>query len=192
MWILMNIVLFALGALTWTFAEYALHNWVGHKLKGRTDISREHLAHHSKQHYFTSTKKKILTACQVILPMFLVLAWPLGWMWSASFSVGFGLCYFGYEWMHRRLHTHPPQNWYGRWARKHHFYHHFGNPKFNHGVTTPIWDWVFGTYKTPEQIRVPQKLAMTWVYDEDTLAVHPQYEEDYFLAVKKKRQPAAA
>ena len=30
----------ALGALTWTFAEYALHNWVGHGRRGRGEFSR--------------------------------------------------------------------------------------------------------------------------------------------------------
>jgi sterol desaturase/sphingolipid hydroxylase (fatty acid hydroxylase superfamily) len=192
MWILMNLVLFALGALGWTFTEYAMHNWVGHMGKGRNEFSREHLAHHARQHYFTPTPKKLLTAFAVLTPMFLLFSWPFGWVGSGSFTVGFGLCYFAYEWLHRRLHTHPPQNWYGRWARKHHFYHHFGNPKFNHGVTTPIWDWVFRTYKTPEQIRVPEQLAMTWVFDHDTRVVHPQFSDDYFLAVKKSRRAVAA
>lgn len=192
MWILACILLFALGALGWTFAEYALHNWVGHKGKGRNEISREHLAHHARQHYFTATPKKFLNAAIAMIPMLLLLAWPLGWLGSSSFTLGFGLCYLGYEVLHRRLHTHAPTSWYGRWARKHHFYHHFGNPKYNHGVTTPIWDWVFGTYKTPEQIRVPENLAMDWVYDKDSKAVHPQFSSDYFLAIKKSRSASAA
>jgi hypothetical protein len=36
----------------------------------------------------------------------------------------------------------------------------------NHGVTSPLWDKVFGTYEAPAQVRVPRRLAMIWLVDE--------------------------
>lgn len=37
--------------------------------------------------------------------------------------------YVSYEVMHRRKHTHPGFGPYGRYTRRHHFYHHFVDPR---------------------------------------------------------------
>ena len=34
------ITAFVLGLLTWTFTEYAMHHWVGHKAKGKNVLQR--------------------------------------------------------------------------------------------------------------------------------------------------------
>lgn len=182
-------VAFALGVMSWSFSEYALHNWVGHKGKGKNEFSREHLMHHAKQMYFAPWYKKFLAAFVVFVPTGVVLGFVVGPWLSAAYTSGFAFTYLGYEWLHRRLHTHAPINAYGRWARKHHFYHHFGNPKMNHGVTSPIWDMVFGTYEPPGQIRVPAPLAMDWLCDEGASDVKEPFAVDYVISHKKKRSP---
>jgi sterol desaturase/sphingolipid hydroxylase (fatty acid hydroxylase superfamily) len=48
-------------------------------------------------------------------------------------------------------------------VRKHHFHHHFENPKMNHGVTTPVWDLVFGSYEPATVVHVPGKLTPRWM-----------------------------
>jgi 4-hydroxysphinganine ceramide fatty acyl 2-hydroxylase len=75
--------------------------------------------------------------------------------------------YFIYEITHRRFHIKEPLIRYGLRMRKHHFYHHFTNPKINHGVTTAFWDRVFGTFEKTNTIKVPGKMVMTWLQDED-------------------------
>lgn len=55
----------------------------------------------------------------------------------------------------------------------------------NHGVTSPIWDIVFGTYVEPEQIRVPEKLAMEWLCDPQSGDVHTSFAHDYVLRRRK-------
>ena len=70
---------------------------------------------------------------------------------------------------------------YGRWARRHHLHHHFASPKKNHGVTSPLWDWVFRTYAAPRpQLKIPPKQVMAWLLDEEG-AVKPPYQDDYVL-----------
>jgi hypothetical protein len=51
----------------------------------------------------------------------------------------------------------------------------------NHGVTTPLWDIVFGTYEEPETIRVPKKIVMPWLIDPVSLTVHGDYVADFRL-----------
>lgn len=176
-----SVLFFAVGAFSWSFSEYALHNWVGHLGRGRNEFSREHLAHHGDTRYFTPTHRKIaVTAAATLILGSPLIVW--GGLLGACYVLGFLVAYIGYEVLHRRIHTHPPTGPYSRWARRHHYYHHFSGPRFNHGVTSPIWDKVFGTWKEPGVIRVPAKHAMVWLLDPDTGDVRPEYARDYVLA----------
>jgi len=176
---------FAAGAFLWTFIEYALHNWRGHKGKGKNEFSREHLKHHAETDYFTPTPKKVVAASKGLMVLAPIALLALGWFYGATFTIGFLVGYIGYEVIHRRLHTHAPRGFYGRWARKHHFTHHFTRPNDNHGVTQPIWDLVFGTYVQPERVRVPRKHAMDWLVDENG-EVRERYRRDYELTGRKR------
>jgi sterol desaturase/sphingolipid hydroxylase (fatty acid hydroxylase superfamily) len=175
---------FAIGMFTWTLMEWFIHNILGHKPKGRHRISREHLDHHTDPDYFTSAAKKLALAIPVISAMFglgtLIIATEL----AGAFALGVGAGWLAYEVLHRKLHTSPPWNAYGRWARRHHFHHHFGSPRMNHGVTTPLWDILFGTYEKPTTVRVPKKQAhkLRWLLersDDGAVRVDPRFEADY-------------
>jgi sterol desaturase/sphingolipid hydroxylase (fatty acid hydroxylase superfamily) len=174
---------FATGVATWSFAEYAMHNWVGHMTKGKTEFSKEHLAHHSKTTYFASPMKKALMAAPIIAAALGVSALLVGLLHGAVFTSGFAAFYLLYEVLHRRTHTHAPWEPFGRWARRHHFHHHFCNPKSNHGVTSPIWDLVFRTYERPSVIAIPPRQAdgVTWLFDPETGEVIDAYADDYRL-----------
>lgn len=160
------------GLFVWTFLEYALHAWAGHKPKGRTEPSREHLRHHAKPDYFTSLPKKLLLAVPVLSGAFLLSAPVLGVANAAGFVGGIAIGWRTYEFVHRDLHVHAPRSFYGRWARRHHFHHHFSRPFMNHGVTTPLWDFVFRTYERPEVVRVPRRHApkLPWLLEGDQIA----------------------
>ncbi len=179
------------GAFGWTFTEYALHNWAGHKGKGRNRFSKDHLRHHSKGDWFAPSQDKAKLAAMVAGTMLPVAMLAMGWLLGAAFTTGFMACYIGYEVLHRRLHTHPPKGRFGRWARKNHFHHHFCDPQVNHGVTTPIWDRVFGTHVTPQIIPVPERLAMVWLLDPATGDVHKDYSHDYRLVTREERRQQA-
>jgi sterol desaturase/sphingolipid hydroxylase (fatty acid hydroxylase superfamily) len=175
---------FLAGGVGWTFLEYALHRFAMHEMKGKGLASREHLTHHADVTYFSPTSKKALTAVGVtagVLPT----SWPvLGRNRAIALVAGFNITYVAYEVIHRRAHTHPPRNKYGRWLRKSHFHHHFGAPRRNHGVTTPVWDKVFGTYDEPGTLRVPRRMAMTWLLDENG-DVKPEFAADYEVIGKR-------
>ena len=50
----------------------------------------------------------------------------------------------------------------------------------NHGVTSPLWDRVFGTLEVPDVIRVPRRHAMAWLTDAGG-TVLPEYAARYVL-----------
>lgn len=153
------------GALAWSVLEYALHRFAGHVARGRNHFSREHLRHHGTPDYFSPLWQKLLSAA-VAVPI-AGLAWGAlaGAAAGVAFALAFAAAYFAYEWLHMRLHTHPPRSAYGRWARRHHFHHHFGDPELNHGVTSPMWDIIFETHAPVTHVAVPRKRAMRWLID---------------------------
>lgn len=179
-----------LGGVSWTAAEYGLHRFAMHVLRGRGLASREHLQHHADVRYFSPTSKKLLSAAAttaVVAPVTTALA---GRKWSAAFTSGMITTYFAYEVAHRRVHTHPPRNRYGRWARRSHLHHHFGAPMQNFGVTTPVWDQVFGTYEDPGVVTVPLRMAPDWMLDEAG-RVHAEFSEDYVVKAGARSGDAA-
>jgi len=168
------------GAASWTVAEYGLHRFAMHEMRGRGLPSVEHLKHHADVTYFSPASKKLASAAgttAVVYPLSVAVA---GRRWATAFTSGMIATYFGYEIAHRRTHTHPPRNRYGRWARRNHLHHHFGAPMRNFGVTTPWWDRLFGTHDDPGVITVPRRMAPVWMLD-DAEEVLPEFADDYLV-----------
>ena len=175
------------GALTWSFLEYVIHRFAGHGrgLWRSTPFGKEHTRHHAEGNYFAPTRKKVPVAIVIMLlvaPIAIALTNPVVGLSYATSLVG---TYAAYEVLHRRLHTHEGRSAYGRWARLHHFHHHFVDPRTNHGVTSPLWDLVFGTYQKPETIRVPQRLCMKWLVDPRTQTIVESYS-DVFIVIPSR------
>ncbi len=179
------------GAAGWSLSEYALHRWVGHDPKSETDFAEEHRRHHAERFYFAPTSKKVTHVGPIVASAALV-ARAVAGRAGVAFVAGYAAAYVGYEVFHRRLHTHPPTGSVGRFLRRHHFAHHFNGPQTNHGVTSPVWDAVFGTLRDPGVIRVPEKLAMTWLIDPATGEAKAEYAADYVIRRPVKRSDEAA
>lgn len=167
-----------IGAGSWTAAEYGLHRFLMHGLRGRGLASVEHLKHHADVTYFSPASKKMVSAAATTTLAYPVTAVLAGRRWAAAFTAGLLSMYVGYEVAHRRIHTHPPRNRYGRWARRNHLHHHFGAPMRNFGVTSPVWDKAFGTYDDPGVVSVPRRMAPVWLLDE-TGTVNAEFAQDY-------------
>jgi len=174
-----------LGVLTWTFLEYVIHRWMGHDRRfHKTPFGREHVRHHIEGDYFAPTWKKLLVAAALtallVGPAMLLAGAAAGIAYVAGLMVFYGV----YEVSHRREHTHPGFGPYGRWARRHHFHHHFVDGRSNHGVTSPLWDVVFGTYQKVGTIKVPPQLCMTWLRDPATGDVRPEFAATFALRTR--------
>lgn len=170
------------GVLTWTLLEYVIHRYGGHDRRfKRTPFGVEHVRHHIEGDYFAPTWKKIIAALVAVGVLIGPAVAVVGLRTGVAYVTGLVAFYGVYEWLHRREHTHAGIGPYGRWARRHHFHHHFVDGRTNHGVTTPLWDLVFGTYERPVRIRVPAKLCMAWLLDPATGGVRAQHAAIYEL-----------
>jgi sterol desaturase/sphingolipid hydroxylase (fatty acid hydroxylase superfamily) len=177
-----HVLAIACGVLTWTLLEYVIHRWMGHDRRFRkSPFGVEHIRHHIEGNYFAPTYKKLLAAALaapiVATPAILLVGFANG----ALYTVGMLAFYGMYELLHRRHHTHAGFGAYGRFLRRHHFHHHFVDGRVNHGVTSPLWDFVFRTYDRPSLIRVPRKLCMSWLIDPATGDIHAAHAQTYQL-----------
>jgi sterol desaturase/sphingolipid hydroxylase (fatty acid hydroxylase superfamily) len=176
-------VAFAAGFALWTLAEYVLHRFAMHELHGKGIMSREHLEHHVHSSWSFSVTHLLSWAGMLLVgfAVWMPLTWrAFGALAGVTLAVGWAAGYFFYEYEHAMSHLRAPSGRYGTWLRRHHFHHHFGHPMSNHGVTTLVWDRVFGTYQVPDRVRVPRRLALPWLVDEHG-ELHPEHTEHYVL-----------
>lgn len=171
------------GVLSWSLLEYLIHRFAGHHrtFAKKNPFGIEHTAHHSRGDYFAPWWKKaivVLGFTGLVLPLAVLAA---GWSLGVAYTAGLIGFYLIYEVLHRLLHVWQGVGPYARWARRHHFHHHFHDPRSNHGVTSPLWDVVFGTLQRAGRIDVPPKLAMRWLRDPATGSVHRHLAGDYAL-----------
>jgi sterol desaturase/sphingolipid hydroxylase (fatty acid hydroxylase superfamily) len=138
-------------------------------------VTREHRAHHGDPEA-TRVGLRAVGYGAVIAPVGLASGalgcWPLGLGWAAGYAA--------YEQFHWREHHRPPLGRWERAARRRHFAHHFMSARANFGVTTALWDRVFGTAAPVVRVRVPAHLGMPWLLDDDG-AVRCAYRDDYLL-----------
>ena len=178
---------FVAGLVLWTLLEYLLHRFVFHERVLGARMALEHTDHHAKVDWFAPWSSKIALAVPVVSAV-AALSWALG-VWSAAGLVG-GLLsgWLAYEALHRHLHAAGPRNAYGRWARRHHFHHHFVNPHQNHGVTSPVWDLVFRTWAPVERVVVPAKQAdrLPWLLGPDG-EIAPAVADLFELGLRRTR-----
>lgn len=152
-----------LGIITWTFLEYVIHRFLGHKRKGNGLIRTEHQRHHREVNYFSPIFKKLILALVVLSCSTIITGLLFNFKNGFMFSLGLASMYFIYEVAHRLYHIKAPFIRFGLRMRKHHFYHHFVNPKYNHGVTTAFWDRVFRTFKPVTTVKVSKRMPLIWL-----------------------------
>ena len=142
--------LIALGTLVWTLIEYLLHRFLLHYRPQRPAllavVERLHLGHHRNprdEAKITVPVSGSLPIAGALLGLFRLMAGS--WEVAALLMTGSIAGYLCYETVHFWIHCGAHR---GRWLRQqraHHFFHHFENQTRCFGVTTRLWDLVWGT-----------------------------------------------
>ncbi len=175
---------FCAGMMLWTLLEYLLHRWVFHRRVLGKRLAREHLRHHAKVDWFAPWSLKLAVAVPILTVIGVLGVLAVGAP-GAVLACGTFFGWVIYEGIHRRIHVAAPRNAYARWARANHLSHHFGRVHANHGVTSPVWDLVFGTSEAPGVVVVPRVYApkFPWLIEQrdGQAAVRAAYESGYRL-----------
>ncbi|MEJ2341020.1 MAG: sterol desaturase family protein, partial [Gemmatimonadales bacterium] len=97
-----------------------------------------------------SDSKRLVMAPAVSIPL-AVLLWFLfrgafGAEAAPAAFAGFLVGYLIYDTTHHAVHHRSVPTGFGKLLRRHHHRHHFANPDEDYGVSSPLWDVVFGTF----------------------------------------------
>ncbi len=143
--------LFAVGILLWTLLEYMLHRFVFHihpteELQSKFRMFMMHGYHHE----FPNDKYRLVAPPLMSWPptiiigsIYYAILGPYAWL---PLFAGTCLGYLGYDWIHYYTHHFRPTTKLGKYLRRLHMVHHFKEFEHNHGISSPLWDFVFFTY----------------------------------------------
>ncbi len=140
--------IFLVGGFSWTFFEYIMHRWVFHMIAESERAQKIIYVMHGNHHHFPRDKERLfmppvpslILACL----LFLIFYVPMG-QYAFLFFPGFLFGYLMYGSMHYAIHAwNPPFKWMKPLWRNHHL-HHYKDDHKGFGVSTTIWDHVFGT-----------------------------------------------
>jgi sterol desaturase/sphingolipid hydroxylase (fatty acid hydroxylase superfamily) len=132
----------AIGVCVWTLIEYFMHRLVLHNVPY---FKRMHDAHHQNPKALIDTPIWASFSILVFV-VFTPSYWSLGANVGTGFTFGVTLGYFIYSLMHHSMHFWAvPHNTYFYRAKHRHALHHYSEVEGNFGVTSPFWDYVFGT-----------------------------------------------
>jgi sterol desaturase/sphingolipid hydroxylase (fatty acid hydroxylase superfamily) len=75
--------------------------------------------------------------------------------WVGPLMAGFLIGYLIYDLTHYATH-HYAMRWgaYFRYLKRHHMLHHYKTPDQRFGVSSPFWDWVYGTLPKDQSNRI--------------------------------------
>ena len=144
--------LFLLGMVIWTLLEYGLHRFVFHiqvppqNPRLRNLVNAIHLGHHSSPRDAMKVLVRPVYALAVSAVLYGILDLVSSSLFvSAGIMAGTWAGFLYYEAVHYRVHfSLSPSGIISR-QRRAHFHHHFTNNRRCFGVTSPLWDHVFGT-----------------------------------------------
>lgn len=146
------------GVIGWSLLEYLLHRFVLH---GLPPFSRWHAMHHARPTALIGAPTALSAALFATLGLLLALLWGNAWS-ACALTLGLLLGYLAYAITHHAVH-HATEHGRSRsrWLRRRkqwHAQHHLGPwpaygvnlsavspPSACFGVTSRIWDQVFGT-----------------------------------------------
>jgi sterol desaturase/sphingolipid hydroxylase (fatty acid hydroxylase superfamily) len=139
------------GLAFWTLLEYVLHRWVFHFTPNpNSELSRDvHYLIHGVHHDWPHDPDRLVMPPVMSILLAIVLGFPIflavGPRFFDPFFAGLVVGYIWYDMTHYAVHHVKPRTEVGAKLRKHHYLHHFKAPEARYGVSTPLWDVVFGT-----------------------------------------------
>ena len=141
-------IFFLVGMFCWTLVEYVLHRFVFHMIGESERAQRIIYVMHGNHHHFPRDKERLFmppVPSLIIASILFSVFYSLMGKYVFMFFPGFILGYLMYGTMHYAIHAwNPPFRWMKPLWRNHHL-HHYKNEGKGYGVSTTLWDRVFGT-----------------------------------------------
>ena len=151
---ILNIAItFLAGMFFWSLFEYAIHRFAFHFFaeseRAKKIVYVIHGNHHEyprdKERLFMPPVPSLILSSTIFMLIYLVSGLFGASSYAFAFFPGFILGYLIYGTMHYAIHAwNPPFKWMKPLWRNHHL-HHYKNTKLGFGVSSTLWDHIFGT-----------------------------------------------
>jgi 4-hydroxysphinganine ceramide fatty acyl 2-hydroxylase len=144
-----SVLFYAAGLFLWTLLEYGIHRFAFHGFL-------PHWEHHEAPKDPKYIHSPLWLSCGTSALLWIIGRIPTGsWARSGLLLAGIISGYLAYEALHVKIHANEAGGPRLRELRKRHYFHHFADDHFHYGVTTLVWDRVFGSL--PSELRSMSK-----------------------------------
>jgi len=140
--------MFFLGLISFTWVEYNVHRYIFHMGVDTERKAKAQYTMHGVHHEFPKDKTRLamppvlsITLATLLLLIFRLILGDFVFSFLPGFLVG----YAGYLSVHYMVHAfQPPKNIFkALWVN--HGVHHYKNGEVVFGVSSPLWDYIYGT-----------------------------------------------
>lgn len=141
-------LIFISGILFWSLFEYIAHRFLFHMVSDSPRMQKFSYILHGNHHHYPRDRQRLFMPP---VPSVIIASVVFGIMYlimrqnTFMFFPGFIFGYLMYGTMHYAIHAwNPPFKWMKPLWRNHHL-HHYKNEHNGYGVSSTVWDHVFGT-----------------------------------------------
>jgi|SRR6185437_802523 len=135
------------GLLWWTVMEYFMHRYIYHFVDEREWTKKFHQMVHGIHHDYPRDEERLFMPPVpgiMYATVFFTVFWIILGKYALYFMPGLMNGYLMYSFTHWAIHKfQPPKLLAPLW--KHHIMHHYRYPDKAFGVSSMLWDFIFGT-----------------------------------------------
>ncbi|PGM57082.1 sterol desaturase family protein [Bacillus sp. AFS053548] len=155
----LTVLIFIIGIMFFMFSEYVTHRFIFHIKAPKNKLFLKFMKRiHYDHHTYPDDLKLLFLPIWYSIPnlgslciIYFLISRDL--IQTIAFGSGLVLMLLVYEWKHYVAHRPiKPITKVGRHIKKLHILHHFKNENFWYGVSTPIFDGIFGTLKDEKEV----------------------------------------
>lgn len=138
-----------LGLSVWTLTEYLLHRFVFHFYPSSNWGKRIHFIFHGVHHDYPNDAQRLVMPPSASIPLaaafYFIFKGLLPADVLAGFFAGFISGYLFYDMTHYLLHHAQFKSGIWKKIKQHHMLHHYDDSTRGYGVTSALWDRIFGS-----------------------------------------------
>jgi len=144
------IEMFILGLFIWTLVEYVMHRFLFHYMPpDKPWAQRLHFIFHGVHHDYPSDAKRLVLPPSVSIPLATAFYFLFNAILPVNYIYGFFpaflLGYLFYDESHYAIHHFNFKGNIWKKIKQHHMLHHYQDPAKGYGVSSPLWDKIFGS-----------------------------------------------
>ncbi|MEQ8359362.1 MAG: sterol desaturase family protein [Cytophagales bacterium] len=145
-----SVVMFFVGMLAFTWVEYLIHRYIFHMPTFTKAREKLQYTLHGVHHDYPKDKERLampplmsITISTILLFLFKLVLGDLVFSFLPGFLVGYAL----YLAIHYMVHAFQPPKNFLKWLWINHSVHHYKAGESVFGVSSPLWDYIYGTMK---------------------------------------------